>query len=326
METLGIIFASLTFIFLTLAFYFYVSRDLDHYHRRVEERLQKLIDERGPAVVSQRDIQELKQELLSDIPAFHQLLLRFEVFNHLQSILRQAEFTNVTVYKFVVGSLIGGFAVATIAVAYQRSFFVWLVSLIVVSSLPLLYVLQRRRKRFKLFIEQLPEAIEMMVRSLQAGHSFSSALQAIATEMPEPVAREFGKAYEEQNLGLSMKVALENLAERVPIIDLKLCVTAILIQREVGGNLSEVLSNISHTIRERFRMQGEIRVKTGQARLSGYIVSALPFILFFWINDANPKYLQSLYDHPMGMYILGSGIVMQIIGWLIIRRIVKIEI
>ena len=166
----------------------------------------------------------------------------------------------------------------------------------------------------------------MMIRSLQAGHSFSSALQAIATEMPDPVAREFGKAYEEQNLGLSMKVALENLAERLPIMDLKLCVTAILIQREVGGNLTEVLSNISHTIRDRFRIQGEIRVKTAQARLSGYIVSALPFILFFWINVANPKYLESLYNHPMGYYILGAGVMMQFIGWLIISRVVKIEV
>lgn len=280
MELLGIIFVSLTLIFLTLAIYFYIGRDLERYHRRVEERLQKLIDERGPAVVSQRDIQELKQELLSDIPLFHQVLLRFEVFNHLQAILRQAEFTNITVYKFVVSSLIAGFLVAIIPALAQRSFFVWLVSLVVVSLLPLFYVLNRRRKRFKLFVEQLPEALEMIVRSLQAGHSFSSALQAVATEMPNPVAREFGKAYEEQNLGLSMKVALENLAERIPIMDLKLCVTAILIQREVGGNLSEVLANISHTIRERFRIQGEIRVKTAQARLSGYIVSALPFIMF----------------------------------------------
>jgi tight adherence protein B len=326
MEVLGIIFVSLTLIFLTLAIYFYISRDLERYHRRVEERLQKLIDERGPAVVSQRDIQELKQELLSDIPLFHQVLLRFEVFNRLQAILRQAEFTNITVYKFVVSSLIAGFVVAIIPALAQRSFFVWLVSLVVVSLLPLFYVLNRRRKRFKLFVEQLPEALEMIVRSLQAGHSFSSALQAIATEMPDPVAREFGKAYEEQNLGLSMKVALENLAERIPIMDLKLCVTAILIQREVGGNLSEVLANISHTIRERFRIQCEIRVKTAQARLSGYIVSALPFIMFFWINAANPKYLQSLYDHPMGMYILGTCIVMQIVGWLIISRVVKIEV
>ena len=119
------------------------------------------------------------------------------------------------------------------------------------------------------------QAAVRMVRSLQAGHSFSSALQMVATEMPDPISREFGKAYEEQNLGLNIKIALENLVERMPILDLKLCVTAVLIQREIGGNLSEVLQNIGHTIRERFRIQGEIRVKSAQARLSGYIISAL---------------------------------------------------
>jgi tight adherence protein B len=165
-----------------------------------------------------------------------------------------------------------------------------------------------------------------MVRSLQAGHSFSSALQMVATEMPEPIAGEFGKAYEEQNLGLNIKTALENLAERVPILDLKLCITAVLIQREIGGNLSEVLRNISHTIRERFRIQGEIRVKSAQARLSGVIVSALPFFMFFWINMVNPNYMKAMYDHPWGYYILGTGVVMQIIGWLVIRKIVDIEV
>ncbi len=326
MEIAVIIFIVLTFICLTLAFYFYVSRDLEKYQRRVEERLQRLIDERGAATVSKRDIQEIKQELLSEAPKIHQLLLRFEIFSELQAILRQADFTRITVYRFVVISLIIGFVVGTIPGLYARSLFVMFVTTVMVSLFPLFFVLSRRRKRFKLFTEQLPDAIEMMIRSLQAGHSFSSALQAIATEMPDPVAREFGKAYEEQNLGLSMKVALENLAERLPIMDLKLCVTAILIQREVGGNLTEVLSNISHTIRDRFRIQGEIRVKTAQARLSGYIVSALPFILFFWINVANPKYLESLYNHPMGYYILGAGVMMQFIGWLIISRVVKIEV
>ena len=175
-------------------------------------------------------------------------------------------------------------------------------------------------------IEQLPDALEMMVRSLQAGHSFSSALQMVATEMPEPIAREFGKTYEEQNMGLNIKVALENLVERVPILDLKLCVTAVLIQREIGGNLSEVLRNISHTIRERFRIQGEIRVKSAQARLSGMIVSALPFFLFFWINLVNAGYMKPLYDHPNGIYILGTGIGMQIVGWIIIRKIVDVEV
>lgn len=326
MESAVILLVILTFICLTLAFYFYVSRDLEIYRRRVDQRLQKLVTERGAATVSKRDIQEIKQELLSEAPLIHQILLRFEVFNELQSIMRQADLAEITVYRFVMLSLIGGFVVGSIVGAFGRSLFVMLGATILASLVPLLFVLNRRRKRFKRFLEQLPDAIEMLIRSLQAGHSFSAGLQAVATEMPDPVAREFGKAYEEQNLGLSMKVALENLAERVPIMDLKLCVTAILIQREVGGNLTEVLSNISHTIRDRFRIQGEIRVKTAQARLSGLIVSALPFILFFWINVANPKYLETLYRHQMGIYILGTGIVMQLIGWLIIRKIVRIEV
>lgn len=325
METIVVLLVLLTFICLTLAFYFYVSRDLELYQRKVDQRLQKLMTERGATTISKRDIQEIKQELLSEAPLIHQVLLRFEVFNDLQSVLRQADYSDITVYRFVILSLIAGFSIGIITGTLGRSVFVMLVTTIIVSLLPFLFVLNRRRKRFKQFLEQLPDAIEMMIRSLQAGHSFSAGLQAVATEMPDPVAREFGKAYEEQNLGLSVKVALENLAERVPIMDLKLCVTAILIQREVGGNLTEVLANISHTIRDRFRIQGEIRVKTAQARLSGYIVSALPFILFFWINVANPKYLESLYRHPMGVYILGTGIVMQVIGWLIIRRIVRIE-
>jgi tight adherence protein B len=321
-----IITLALSFGFLLLAFYFYVSRDLELYRRSVDKRLQQLLEERGPAVASRRDIELLKQNLLSEIPTFHRLLLQFEVFSRLQDILRQAEYSRITVYKFVTSSLICGLLVGSAAMFYTRSFFVMVVSVVGASALPLMYVLNRRRKRFKRFLEQLPDALEMMIRSLQAGHSFAAALQAVATEMPDPVAREFGKAYEEQNLGLSLKVALENLVERIPILDLKLCVTAILIQREVGGNLSEVLASISHTVRERFRIEGEIRVKTAQARLSGYIVSALPFLFFFWINVTNPKYFRVLYENESGKYLLGVGVTMQLIGWLVIRRILRIQI
>jgi tight adherence protein B len=226
----------------------------------------------------------------------------------------------------VIYSLIGGFLVGLITFFFSRSLIAMLIITILVMLAPLFYVLHKRRRRFNTFLEQLPDALELMVRSLQAGHSFSSALQMVATEMPEPIAREFGKTYEEQNLGLNIKAALENLIERVPILDLKLCVTAVLIQREIGGNLSEVLRNISHTIRERFRIQGEIRTKSAQARLSGYIVSALPFFLFFWINLVNPGYMKTLYDHPNGVYILSAGVIMQVVGWLIIRKIVDIKI
>ena len=311
------------FIFLTVAIYFFVSRDTDQYRRRIDERLKHLVQERGGA--SHREVQLLKDELLSTIPIFHRTLIRFEIFTKLQDILRQADM-KVTVYRFIIYSMTAGFVVGLLTFFISGSMMAMLIITVVVMVAPLMYVLNKRQRRFRAFLEQLPDALELMVRSLQAGHSFSSALQMVATEMPEPIAREFGKTYEEQNLGLNIKAALENLVERVPILDLKLCVTAVLIQREIGGNLSEVLRNISHTIRERFRIEGEIRVKSAQARLSGYIVSALPFFLFFWINLVNPSYMKSLYDHPNGVYILTAGVIMQIVGWLIIRKIVNIQI
>ncbi len=310
-------------VFLIVAFYFFVSRDTDAYRKRIDERLKQLVTERGGA--SQREMQLLKDELLSTVPLFHRTLIRFQFFNNLQNTLRQADL-NISVYRFVIYSMIGGFIAGLILFFFTRSLMAMLIMAVVGMAAPFFWASNKRRRRFYKFLEQLPDALELMVRSLQAGHSFSSALQMVATEMPDPIAREFAKTYEEQNLGLNIKSALENLIERVPILDLKLCVTAVLIQREIGGNLSEVLRNISHTIRERFRIQGEIRTKSAQARLSGYIVSALPFFLFFWINIVNPGYMKTLYDHPNGVYILGTGVVMQIVGWLIIRKIVDIEI
>ncbi|MGH9845494.1 MAG: type II secretion system F family protein [Blastocatellia bacterium] len=321
-----VLFGFLTFVFLlflTLTIYSYVSRDTDQYRRRIDERLKQLVQERGGA--SQREMELLKEELLSTVPALHRVLIRFEVFNNLQAILRQADL-KVSVYRFATSSLIGGFVVGLLAFLFSGSLIAMLIAAGLTMAAPLFIVLNKRRRRFDKFTEQLPDALELMVRSLQAGHSFSSALQMVATEMPEPIAREFGKTYEEQNLGLNIKSALENLVERVPILDLKLCVTAVLIQREIGGNLSEVLRNIGHTIRERFRIQGEIRTKSAQARLSGVIVSALPFFMFFWINLINPDYMKPMYDHEWGYWILGGGIAMQAIGWVIIRKIVNIKV
>jgi tight adherence protein B len=319
-------FAFFTFIFLlflTVAIYSYVSRDTDQYRRRIDERMKQLVQERGGA--SQREMQLLKEELLSTVPAMHRALIRFEVFNKLQAILRQADL-KISVYRFVTSTLIGGFVTGLLAYLFSGSLIAMLLTTGLAMAGPFFYVMHKRRRRFRAFTEQLPDALELMTRSLQAGHSFSSALQMVATEMPEPIAREFGKTYEEQNLGLNIKAALENMAERVPILDLKLCVTAVLIQREIGGNLSEVLRNIGHTIRERFRIQGEIRVKSAQARLSGAIVSTLPFFMFFWINLVNPDYMKPMYEHPWGYWILGAGIGMQFIGWLIIKKIVNIQV
>ena len=313
----------LTLVFLTAAFYFFITRDTDQYREAIEKRLKDIARDRGG--VSRRELKLLKEELLSDIPVLHRVLLRFEIFTRLQNILRQAE-VDIVVNRFIIISLILGLLLGSLVLLISGSIFATLVVTLGGMAAPLLWVLNKRRLRFKKFLEQLPDALELMIRSLQAGHSFSSALQMVATEMPDPIAKEFGKAYEEQNLGLHLKNALENMLERVPLMDLKMCVTAVLIQREVGGNLSEVLRSISHTIRERFRIQGDIRVRSAQARLSGYVVSCLPFLLFFWISLVNPNYMKPLYEHPWGYFILGTGITMQFVGWLIIRKIVSIEV
>jgi tight adherence protein B len=248
----------------------------------------------------------------------------FKVFNRLGTALSQAGL-KIAVYPFVTLSLIAGLIAGLTVFLFSRSLAAPLMTTAVVTSAPLVFALNKRRRRFRAFRSQLPDAVELMIRSLQAGHSFISALQVVATEMPEPIAREFGKAYEEQSVGLNMKSALENLVERVPIIDLKLCVTAALIHREIGGALSEALRNISHTIRERSRIDGEIRVKSAQMRWTCYIICALPFILFVSISLAKPSYMKTFYDHQYGVYTLGAGVAMQIAGWLIIHKIVNIQ-
>jgi tight adherence protein B len=248
----------------------------------------------------------------------------FKVFDWLQTALRQAGL-KIKVYPFVALSLIAGFVAGLTVFLFSGSMMATVMTTAIVTAAPSIFALDKRRRRFCAFLSQLPDALEMMIHSLQAGHSFISALQVVATEMPEPIAREFGKAYEEQSLGLNMKSALENLVERVPLLELKLCVTAALIQREIGGNLSEELRNISHTIRERSRIRSGIRMKSAQARLPGYIVSALPFLLFFSINIVNPSYMRTFYDHQYGVYALSVGAAMQIAGWLIICKIVNIQ-
>jgi Flp pilus assembly protein TadB len=200
-----------------------------------------------------------------------------------------------------------------------------LIAAAIVTAAPSALALDKRRRRFRAFRSQLPDAMEMMIRSLQAGHSFISALRVVAMEMPEPIAGEFGKTYEEQSLGLNMKSALENLVERAPILELKLCVTAALIQREIGGVLSEALRNIIHVIRERTRIADEIRIKSAQLRWSFHLVAASPSLLFISTSLINPPYMKTFYDHQYGVYALGAGAAMQIAGWLIIHKMANIE-
>ncbi|HUS10116.1 MAG TPA: type II secretion system F family protein, partial [Pyrinomonadaceae bacterium] len=197
---------------------------------------------------------------------------------------------------------------------------------IVAASLPFLHVWWKRKKRFEQFLELLPDALELMSRGLSAGHAFSESLHMVAEEMPEPIAGEFRKTYEEQNLGLSLKLALENLMERIPLLDLRMCVTAVLIQKETGGNLSEILEKVAYTIRERFRIMGDLKTLTTSSRLSAWLLCGLPIFVAVAVTFMNPEYMAVLWKDQRGHYLIAAAISMQITGMLIVKKILNIKI
>ncbi len=191
---------------------------------------------------------------------------------------------------------------------------------------PLMYVKRLKRRRIRRFEEQLPEAIDLLGRSIRAGHAFPTGLKVVGEESPDPMATEFRQIFDEQKFGLPLEDSLLGLADRIDMVDVRIFVTAILIQREVGGNLAEILDKISYTIRERFSLQRQIRVYTAQGRLTGYILAALPILLGLAIAALNPEYMAILFEDPMGKVLIAAAAVLQLLGFLLIRRIIDIEI
>jgi tight adherence protein B len=196
----------------------------------------------------------------------------------------------------------------------------------IAMSIPILHVARTRQKRLRKFNSQLPDTLDLLSRSLAVGHAFSESLHQVAMEMPDPVATEFRITFEEQKLGLSSKLALDRLGERVPLLDLRLCITAMHIQRETGGNLAEILEKVSHTIRERFRIMEDFRTMTTSSRLSGWILCAIPFVLVFLLTMLNPEYMSVLVRDSRGHYVLAFAAVWQTLGMLLIRKFLSIRV
>lgn len=192
--------------------------------------------------------------------------------------------------------------------------------------MPFLYLRGKRRRRLNTFEEQFPEALDLIARALKAGHAFATGLKMVADEMPEPVGPEFRKTFDEQNFGLPLKDALENLSRRIPSLDVRFFSTAVLIQRETGGNLSEILENLAHVVRERFKILRQVRVYTAHGRLTGYVLLALPAFLAVALMFINPDHMNLLFRERMGQQMLMAALVMQVIGYLWIKHVIKIEV
>ncbi len=191
---------------------------------------------------------------------------------------------------------------------------------------PYLFLRWKKKRRLEKFESQLPEAIDMLINATRAGYSFQTAMELVGQEFHDPLGGEFAQFYEEQRLGMDVRSALLALQDRVNSLDLKMFITAVLIQRETGGNLSEVLGNISHVIRERFRLQGELRTLTSQVRLSSKILGALPIIVVLAISLLDPTYMEPLFKEPAGRILLISAGVAQAVGFAIMWKLSNIEI
>jgi tight adherence protein B len=197
---------------------------------------------------------------------------------------------------------------------------------LVMFSIPFLWLWNKRRVRLKTFASQLSDALELVARALRAGHSLAAGMHVVAEEMPSPIADEFGRVYDEQNLGIPIEEALRNMCERVPNLDLRFFVTSVLIQRTTGGDLAEILDKIGYVIRERYRILGQVKALTAEGRLSGVILIALPFALFLIMLHIKPDYIEKLWTHPLGIKMAVAALVAQLVGALVIKKIVNIKV
>uniref|UniRef100_A0A7C2P2J3 Secretion protein n=1 Tax=Schlesneria paludicola TaxID=360056 RepID=A0A7C2P2J3_9PLAN len=197
---------------------------------------------------------------------------------------------------------------------------------LVTASFPLVWLSMRRKSRFKAFAKQMPDAMELIARALRSGHSLASGLHVVVEEMPDPVSHEFNLAYEQQNLGIPIEQSLKNMLKRMPNMDLKFFVTAVAIQRQAGGDLAEILDKIGYVIRERFKILGTVQALTGEGRLSGTVLMALPIAIFFAVYYLNPEYVMLLFTTPLGKKMIAGGVILQVLGAIAIKKIIDIKV
>lgn len=273
----------------------------------------------------------VRDEMLSQIPALDNLLRRSERISDFQKFLEQAnlQIRAGNILLLCVGSAFGlavlGFFLA-FSLPPDQALMFSAVGFVLGAILPYSYASYRRSKRFQKFEELFPEAIDTLARAVRAGHAFTTALELIANEIADPVASEFRMLFEEQKFGLPVRDALMNLTERVPLVDVKFFVTAVMLQRETGGNLAEILDNLSYVIRERFKIMRQVRVYTAQGRLTMMLLMGLPPIIVVTMLMTNPGFIRPLFADPIGHTLIVVGIVLQTFGYFVIRRIIQIQV
>ena len=314
-------------VFVTVALVVFVAGSLvDQRNARarlIKDRLATV--QKTPEREPDEELALLRDEQLSKIPAFDTLLRRSERVSAIQDALLQAGM-KFRAGNFLLLCVFCGVAAGLATVLYTRNPAIAWAALIIGGFLPYSVVSYRRQKRFEKFEELFPEAIDTLARAVRAGHAFTTAIEMISNEIAEPLATEFRKLFEEQKFGMPVRDALMNLTERVPLVDVKFFVTAVMLQRETGGNLAEILDNLSYVIRERFKIQRQVRVHTAQGRLTMALLMAMPPTVVTILLVFSPDFVRPLFYDPIGHALLVLSIALQTVGYFVIRKIIKIQV
>jgi tight adherence protein B len=267
----------------------------------------------------------LKREVYSASPILNALLQRIKLAADLDALIKQAD-SRWTVSGVLFGALTTFTAVSVVGVLWFHRISIGLTLGLVAGTGPYFALLMKRRSRLNRFAVLLPDAIDLMGRALRAGHAVTAAIEMVAKEVADPVGTEFRHVFEEQNFGLPFREALLNLAKRIPLPDLQFLVTALLVQKETGGNLAEILDKTVAVIRERSRLLGQLRIYTAQGKMTGWILGMLPFIVFVLMILVNPDYSRTLIDDPMGRIAIWIGLGLMAVGAFMIHKIVDIRV
>src|ERR1700724_1185707 len=316
--------ALLVFVVVTLGVFAAVSL---YDQRKAQARVlrDRLSTVQKPTEQTVPDMALLRDEVLSRIPAFDTLLRRSERVSLLQKMLAQGNI-DVRAGNFLMLCAVSALAFGAVAfIAGGNVLFGWAGALLG-FFIPYAYASHMRTRRFQKFEEKFPEAIDTLARAVRAGHAFTTALEMIANEVSEPVAGEFRQVYEKQKFGCPVHDALLNLADRIPLVDIKFFVTAVMLQRETGGNLAEILDNLSYVIRERFKIQRQVRVHTAQGRLTMALLMGMPPAVVAILALFSPEFVRPLFYDPIGHTLLVASIALQTIGYFVIRKIIKIQV
>ncbi|MBN2578271.1 MAG: type II secretion system F family protein [Pirellulales bacterium] len=291
---------------------------------KLEDRLDLLTGTNTPAAAKEGLVkQSVLAQPLDDRPGLFEVI--FERFGNVNLLLEQADVSLSLPKLVLVSGVLAVVGMGLAAIIHIHPVLIPLAAALM-AAMPLLWIVIRRKRRLKQFAAQLPEALEMIARALRAGQSMGFGFNLVAQEMGPPIGKEFNRIFEEQNLGIPVDQSLREMSERIPNLDLKFFVTAVILQRQTGGDLAEILDKIGSLIRDRFRIWGQVQALTGEGRLSGVVLLALPFLLFVVVYQLNPKYLMTLFTDPLGTKMLVAAAVMQLLGALVIRKIVNIKV